>query len=120
MRKRDTTRKKNLPRKSRRMRIRKPDETSLVVDLTHRRIFTNNRYELFRLLNDIFTTLCFLTGSYFFFTSETKTGTIMFIIGNANTLLRAIISIIQRVHMEWIEDEKGTGKDTFYPSNLNQ
>ncbi|MEW4372017.1 YrhK family protein [Paenibacillus kandeliae] len=100
------------PLKRNRIRIRRPDSYKLTVEFKDRRLVTQNCYELISLLNDIITTVCFLIGSYFFFTSDTKTGTIMFIIGNANTLFRAILAMIRKFHIEWITQEEDDGKKT--------
>ncbi|WP_322924339.1 YrhK family protein [Paenibacillus campi] len=96
---------KPTPSKKHKICIRRPDSYKLSIEFKRRRIVTSNRYELISLLNDIITTICFLIGSYFFFHKQTETGTIMFIIGNANTLFRAIIALIRKFHIEWIQNE---------------
>ncbi|MFD1887327.1 YrhK family protein [Paenibacillus wenxiniae] len=96
---------KPTPTKKRKICIRRPDSYQLAIEFKRRRIVTSNRYEMISVLNDIITTICFLVGSYFFFHKETETGTIMFIIGNANTLFRAILSLIRKIHVEWIQNE---------------
>ncbi|WP_458120996.1 YrhK family protein [Paenibacillus sp. Z6-24] len=96
--------------KSRRMRIRKPDAYKLAVEFRKRRLVAENRYELISLLNDMITTVCFLVGSYFFFTNQTKTGTVMFVIGNANTLFRAILSLVRKFHVEWMTEQGQTSE----------
>ncbi len=93
------------PAKKRKICIRRPDSYKLAIEFKRRRIVTSNRYEMISLLNDMITTICFLIGSYFFFHRQTETGTIMFIIGNANTLFRAILALIRKIHIEWIQNE---------------
>ncbi|WP_060530825.1 YrhK family protein [Paenibacillus bovis] len=110
MRKHRINRSAQAPVRSRRMRIHKPDSYKLAVDFKKRRLVAENRYELISLLNDMITTICFLVGSYFFFTSQTKTGTIMFVIGNANTLFRAILSLVRKIHVEWMNEQSQTAE----------
>ncbi|GGJ02815.1 YrhK family protein [Paenibacillus hunanensis] len=96
---------KPTPEKKRKICIRRPDSYKLAIEFKRRRIVASNRYEMVSVLNDIITTICFLIGSYFFFHKQTETGTIMFIIGNANTLFRAIIRLVRKIHIEWIQNE---------------
>lgn len=105
---------------TRKIRIRKPDQYKLTVEFKKRRLVTENRYELIGTINDIVTTICFLIGSYFFFTNETKTGTIMFIIGNANTLFRAILRILRKFHVEWISDQPLGNDSDDYSNDENE
>jgi len=96
---------KPIPEKKRKICIRRPDAYKIAIEFKRRRLVASNRYEMISLLNDMITTVCFLIGSYFFFHKQTETGTIMFIIGNANTLFRAILSLIRKFHIEWIQTE---------------
>ncbi|MCE5033377.1 hypothetical protein BUY39_02590 [Staphylococcus cohnii] len=65
-------------------------------------------YKLFYQLNDLLLGIIFLIGSFFFFNeSTTFYGTILFVIGSIQMLIRPIISIIHDIHINKVmENEK--------------
>ncbi|MCQ3816694.1 YrhK family protein [Staphylococcus xylosus] len=63
-------------------------------------------YKLLCQINDIMLALCFIVGSFLFF-SETTTfyGTVLFVIGSFELLIRPIITITRDIHIHKIKNK---------------
>lgn len=63
-------------------------------------------YKLLYQINDIILALCFIIGSFLFF-SETTTfyGTVLFVIGSFELLIRPIITIARDIHIHKIKNK---------------
>lgn len=59
------------------------------------------RYEVLSIVNDIVIGLLFLVGSFFFLSSSTELdGTWLFIVGSLMMLVRPVIRLTRRVHLQ--------------------
>lgn len=64
-------------------------------------VFFNRNYRLIAITNEIMLGIWFVVGSFLFLSEETKTaGTILFIIGSAQLLIRPILKIIHAVTLK--------------------
>ena len=73
-------------------------------------IVLRRRYELLSIANDIAIALFFIVGSILFFQeSTTTTGTWLFLIGSVELLVRPMIRLARRVHIQRVG---GPGSET--------
>ncbi|ATH61192.1 MULTISPECIES: YrhK family protein [Staphylococcus] len=64
-------------------------------------------YKLLYQINDILLALCFIIGSFLFFSeSTTFYGTVLFVIGSFELLIRPIITIIRDIHIYKVKKDK--------------
>jgi len=64
-------------------------------------------YKLLYQLNDLILGLVFLTGSFLFFSDNTMfAGTVLFVIGSTQMLVRPIISIIHDFHLSKVKQKQ--------------
>lgn len=83
------------------MTARERSEQPLVFTLGHEELVIRQRYETASIVNDILIGAWFLVGSFLFFSSSTATaGTWLFIIGSVEMLLRPLIRLTRRVHLQ--------------------
>jgi len=81
-----------------------PDDPKLTIDTGHHVLVVQNRYQVLARVNDILTGLWFLIGSFLFLSESTKlVGTIFFIVGSAELLIRPVIQIVRDVHLKRID-----------------
>ncbi|TQL70295.1 YrhK-like protein [Nocardioides albertanoniae] len=76
----------------------------------HEEIVLRRRYELLSITNDIAIAVFFIVGSVLFFHESTTTaGTWLFLIGSVELLVRPMIRLARRVHIQRIG---GPGSET--------
>ncbi|MEF3329444.1 YrhK family protein [Oceanobacillus sp. M60] len=69
-------------------------------------------YKLLYQLNDLILGLVFLTGSFLFFSDNTMfAGTVLFVIGSIQMLVRPIISIIHDFHLSKVKQKQKRDKN---------
>ncbi|RNE64035.1 YrhK family protein [Cryobacterium tepidiphilum] len=79
-------------------------DSKLTIDTGHHVLVVKNRYLLLARINDILTGLWFVAGSFLFLSDSTKLlGTIFFIIGSIELLIRPVIQIVRDVHLKRID-----------------
>jgi len=79
------------------------------IDTGRHVLVVRNRYQVLSRINDILTGLWFLAGSILFlFDSGKLLGTIFFIIGSAELLIRPVIQIVRDVHLKRIDPDRGS------------
>lgn len=70
-------------------------------------------YKLLYQINDLVLGLVFLTGSFLFFRDDTMfAGTVLFVIGSIQMLIRPVISVVHDFHLSKVE-KKGTDSKKF-------
>lgn len=71
------------------------------IELQHRRVIIQHRYEVIHILNDIAIALWFLLGSIFFFFNGLKdAGIWLFVLGSAQMMVRPMIRIAHKIHVQ--------------------
>jgi hypothetical protein len=79
-------------------------DRKLTIDISHHVLVVQNRYQVLARVNDLLTGLWFLAGSILFlFDGGKLLGTIFFIIGSAELLIRPVIQIVRDVHLKRID-----------------
>lgn len=77
------------------------DSNALVLHLGHEELVVRQRYETLSIVNDVLIGLWFLVGSFLFFSDSTVTaGTWLFVIGSVEMLIRPVIRLARRVHLQ--------------------
>ncbi len=77
------------------------NDRELTISLGHDELVIRRRYEVLSILNDVMIALWFVAGSIlFFFESTTTIGTWFFLIGSVQLLLRPMIRLVRRVHLQ--------------------
>lgn len=85
------------------------DSSDLVIRLGHDELVLRQRYELISIANDVLAGILFLIGSFLFFSaSTTYTATWLFVIGSVSMLLRPVIRLVRRIHLQ----KTGSGPST--------
>ncbi|MGJ9413407.1 YrhK family protein [Aeromicrobium sp. CF4.19] len=80
-------------------------DTSLTITLGHDELVIRRRYEVLSILNDLLVALWFVVGSIlFFFESTTTIGTWFFLVGSLQLMLRPMIRLTRRVHLQRVGD----------------
>jgi hypothetical protein len=75
----------------------------LTITFGHDELVIRRRYEVLSILNDIMVALWFVSGSILFFSESTTTiGTWFFLVGSIQLLLRPLIRLTRRVHLQRI------------------
>lgn len=73
----------------------------LTLTFGHEELIIRQRYEVASILNDILIAVWFTIGSvFFFFESLTFTGTVLFLLGSLQLLIRPLIRLRRRVHLK--------------------
>jgi hypothetical protein len=68
---------------------------------THEELVLRGRYETLSTVNDLLIAVWFLIGSILFFQESTAyAGTWLFVIGSAQLMIRPIIRLSRRVHLQ--------------------
>lgn len=76
-------------------------DRTLTITLGHEELVIRRRYEVLSILNDLMVALWFVAGSILFFSESTTTiGTWFFLIGSVQLLLRPVIRLTRRVHLQ--------------------
>lgn len=80
------------------------DDSTFTIDAGQHVLVVQNRYQVLARVNDILTGLWFLAGSILFLFDGAKLlGTVFFIIGSAELLIRPVIQIVRDVHLKRID-----------------
>jgi hypothetical protein len=80
----------------------------LEITLGHDELIISRRYEILSILNDIAIALFFIVGSVLFFYPDLSTaGTWCFLIGSIELLVRPLIRLTRRVHLERVGNRTG-------------
>ncbi|PFG44850.1 YrhK-like protein [Isoptericola jiangsuensis] len=80
-----------------------PDDPPLTLRIGPDELVVRDRYESASIVNDILIGVWFVVGSALFFGSATETaGTVLFLVGSVQMLLRPGIRLARRVHLRRI------------------
>lgn len=80
----------------------------LTVTLGHEELVIRQRWEVVSIVNDILVALWFIAGSIlFFFESTTTLGTWFFLAGSIELLIRPLIRLSRRVHLQRVRGSAG-------------
>lgn len=72
-----------------------------IVRIGHDELIIRQRYEVVSIVNDILIGLWFIVGSFMFFSDELAyTGTWCFVLGSVEMLIRPVIRLLRRVHLQ--------------------
>ena len=75
--------------------------TTLELHIGPEELVIRNRYEVLSIANDILIGIWFLVGSCFFFVESLMfAGTVLFVIGSIEMLIRPVIRLARRVHLQ--------------------
>jgi hypothetical protein len=93
--------------------MRKRTSTELDLDLAHRHVIIQRRYEALGALNDLMIAVWFLIGSTFFLDkSLVESGTWLFIVGSIQLLTKPALKLSSLVHVGRVY-RKGLEKGSF-------
>lgn len=71
------------------------------LDIAGRELVLHNRYEILSILNDVLIALWFIAGSILFFQESTTTaGTVLFLAGSVELLIRPVIRLSRNIHIK--------------------
>lgn len=85
----------------------------LIVTVGREELVIRRRYEVLSIVNDILVAIWFLAGSILFFSEETTyAGTWLFVLGSVELLIRPMIRLARRVHLQRVPDARGGPTDT--------
>ncbi|MDG6882721.1 Uncharacterised protein [Phocoenobacter uteri] len=71
------------------------------LDLTHKHVIIQRRYEILGAINDLFIAIWFLIGSFFFLSDALVTdGTWLFIVGSAQLLIKPTLKLVSLLHVK--------------------
>lgn len=77
------------------------EDNALDIRLGHEEVVISQRYEVASIVNDILIAVWFLVGSILFFSPATTTaGTVLFVIGSVQMMIRPTIRLARRVHLQ--------------------
>jgi hypothetical protein len=76
-------------------------------------IVLRNRYEVASVVNDLLIAVWFVIGSILFFDESTTTaGTWCFLVGSVELLLRPVIRLTRRVHIQRARQRRGAAESS--------
>ena len=85
-------------------RVRSPQPegaSSLTIRIGPQELVIRRRYEAASIVNDVLIGLWFLIGSvFFFFDSLTRAGTVLFVIGSVEMLIRPVVRLARHLHLQ--------------------
>lgn len=85
-------------------------DDDLHVRLGRDELLLRQRYEVLSILNDIAVALWFVAGSILFFSPDTTyAGTWLFLLGSLQLLVRPVIRLSRRIHLQ---RRRGSGLDS--------
>jgi hypothetical protein len=80
----------------------------LIFTMGHEEVVIRRRYEVLSIINDILVAIWFLVGSILFFSEATTyAGTWLFVLGSVELLIRPMIRLARRVHLQRLPDGRG-------------
>ena len=75
--------------------------SSLTIRIGPQELVIRRRYEAASIVNDVLIGLWFLIGSVlFFFDSLTRAGTVLFVIGSVEMLIRPVVRLARHLHLQ--------------------
>ena len=75
--------------------------SSLTIRIGPQELVIRRRYEAASIVNDVLIGLWFLIGSvFFFFDSLTRAGTVLFVIGSVEMLIRPVVRLERHLHLQ--------------------
>lgn len=75
--------------------------SSLTIRIGPQELVIRRRYEAASIVNDVLIGLWFLIGSvFFFFDSLTRAGTVLFVIGSVEMLIRPVVRLARHLHLQ--------------------
>lgn len=75
--------------------------SSLTIRIGPQELVVRRRYEAASIVNDVLIGLWFLIGSvFFFFDSLTRAGTVLFVIGSVEMLIRPVVRLARHLHLQ--------------------
>ena len=75
--------------------------SSLTIRIGPQELVIRRRYEAGSIVNDVLIGLWFLIGSvFFFFDSLTRAGTVLFVIGSVEMLIRPVVRLARPLHLQ--------------------
>ncbi len=84
----------------------------ITLTIGHDELVIRRRYEVASILNDILVALWFIVGSVLFFSAATTiAGTWCFLAGSIELLIRPVIRLSRRVHLQRISSSVGGAAD---------
>ncbi|WP_308115493.1 MULTISPECIES: YrhK family protein [unclassified Rhodococcus (in: high G+C Gram-positive bacteria)] len=73
---------------------------TLTLTIGHDELIVRQRWEVVSIVNDIAIAVWFIAGSVLFFSeSTTELGTVLFLVGSIELLVRPVIRLVRRVHI---------------------
>ena len=73
---------------------------TLTLTIGHDELIVRQRWEVVSIVNDIAVAVWFIVGSVLFFReSTTELGTVFFLLGSIELLVRPVIRLVRRVHI---------------------
>ncbi|MBY6678983.1 YrhK family protein [Rhodococcus sp. BP-332] len=73
---------------------------TLTLTIGHDELIVRQRWEVVSIVNDIAIAVWFIAGSVLFFSeSTTEIGTVLFLLGSIELLIRPVIRLCRRVHI---------------------
>jgi hypothetical protein len=79
----------------------------LIFTMGHEEVVIRRRYEVLSIVNDILVAIWFLVGSILFFSEATTyAGTWLFVLGSVELLIRPMIRLARRVHLQRLPDAR--------------
>ncbi|WP_328810340.1 YrhK family protein [Rhodococcus sp. NBC_00294] len=73
---------------------------TLTLTIGHDELIVRQRWEVVSIVNDIAIAVWFIAGSVLFFSeSTTELGTVFFLVGSIELLVRPVIRLVRRVHI---------------------
>jgi hypothetical protein len=80
----------------------------LIFTVGREELVIRRRYEVLSIVNDILIAIWFLVGSILFFSEATTyAGTWLFVLGSVELLIRPMIRLARRVHLQRMPDARG-------------
>jgi hypothetical protein len=85
----------------------------LVFTMGREELVIRRRYEVLSIINDILVAIWFLAGSILFFSeSTTYAGTWLFVLGSVELLIRPVIRLARRVHLQRLPDAQSSPRES--------
>ncbi|OLO03497.1 MULTISPECIES: YrhK family protein [Salinicola] len=79
------------------------DDESLTLRFGRDELVIRQRYEMLSIVNDVLIGVWFVIGSlFFFYESLTYAGTWLFVIGSVEMLIRPVIRLVRRLHLQHV------------------
>jgi hypothetical protein len=85
-----------------------PHAPPITLTIGHDELIIRRRYEVLSILNDILVALWFIVGSVLFFSpTTTVAGTWCFLAGSIELLIRPVLRLSRRVHLQRVSSTIG-------------